>query len=208
VQNQSNSPWRRFSLKFAVWLLFAGLAWLYPFIFLDETIDFLVPAILLVAGLHIGLFEPTKLPGAGGVWVKRGVAAALIVASFWSSLPGRPEAQMPWQPYSEEALQTARAGKRPVMIYFHADWCVGCHELDRRVFSRKQVVEAARNFAVLKADLTDSDSLFALQLSLRYQIYVFPTVIFLGTDGEERVNLRLLGSEGREKFMGRLSAVK
>jgi len=204
----SGSLWNQFGFKVGAWLLIAGMAWLYPSVFLDEPIEFLVPAILLVAGMHLGFFEPTKLPGARGVWAKRGVAAALIVGSFWTSLPARPEAEMPWQPYSDEALQAARAGKRPVMIYFHADWCVGCHELERKVFSRKKVVEAEREFVVLKADLTDTNSDFALQVSLRHQIHVFPTVVFWGADGEERTNLRLLGYEGWEKFMGRLRAVK
>ena len=208
VRNHWNSPWASFGAKAAAWLLFAGLAWLYPFVFLDEPIDFLVPTILLAAGLHLGFFEATKMPGRRGVRIKRVVAAALIVASFWTALPGRPEAQMPWQPYSEAALMAARAAKRPVMIYFHADWCTGCHELERKVFSRKKIVEAASGFVLLKADLTDSDSPSALRLAMRYRIDVFPTVIFLGADGDERVNLRLLGSEGREQFLRRLQAAR
>ena len=208
MQKPSGSPWNQFGIKVGAWLLIAGMAWLYPFVFLDEPIDFLVSTILLVAGMHLGFFEPTRLPGARGVWVKRGVAAALIGGSFWTSLPARPEAEMPWQPYSEEALQAARVAKRPVMIYCHADWCVGCRELERKVFSRKTMVEAARELVVLKADLTDTNSFFALQLSLRYRIDVFPTVIFIGTDGEERVDLRLLGYEGREKFLRRLQAAR
>jgi thiol:disulfide interchange protein DsbD len=85
---------------------------------------------------------------------------------------------------------------------------VGCHELERKVFSRKEVVEAAREFVVVKTDLTDTDSPFSFQASMRHQIYVFPTVIFIGADGEERVRLRLLGSEGREQFLRRLRAAR
>jgi hypothetical protein len=92
MRERSDSRWIQFGVKVGAWSVCAGLAWLYPFVFLDEPIDFLVPNILLVAGAHTGFFEPTKLPGVRGAWVKRGIAVALVVASFWTSLPGRPGA--------------------------------------------------------------------------------------------------------------------
>ena len=54
MQQQSGQAWKQFASKVAGWLMAAGLAWLYPGVFLDEPIDYLVPAILRVAGLHLG----------------------------------------------------------------------------------------------------------------------------------------------------------
>jgi len=208
MQQQSAQAWKQFASKVAGWLLAAGLAWLYPWVFLDEPIDYLLPGILLAAGLHLGFLEPTRLPMARAGLLKKGIGAVLIAASVWSAIPGPPEAQMPWRPYSEEALAEARAAGKPVLIDFYAAWCPLCRGLERKVFSRKKVVEAAQGFVAVKADLTDTHSPRAQRLAEQYQIEQLPVVVFLGHDGKERLELRLLSCEGPDQFVRRLHEVK
>ncbi len=208
MQPLSGPAWKQFASKAAGWLLAAGLAWLYPWVFLDEPIDYLVPGILLAAGLHLGFLEPTRLPIARAGLLKKGIGSALITASVWSAIPGPPEAQMPWRPYSEAALAGARAAGKPVLIDFYAAWCTPCRELERKVFSRKRVVEAAQGFVALKADVSDTHSQLGEQLANRYQIQPLPVVVFLGSDGKEHVELRLVGYERAEQFIKRLRAAE
>ena len=208
MQQQSGQTWKPLASKVAGWLLAAAVAWLFPRVFLDEPIDYLVPGILLAAGLHLGFFEPSRLPLARAGLLKKGIGFALIAASVWTAMPGLPEAQMPWRPYSEEALAEARAARKPVFIDFYAAWCPPCRELERKVFSRNKVVEAAQGFVALKADVTDDRSSFAQRLTERYQIEGLPTVAFFDSDGKERIGLRLVGYEGASQFIKRLSAVE
>ena len=205
---QSSEAWKHYVSKLAGWLLAAGLAWLYPWIFLDEPIDYLVPGILLAAGLHLGFLEPARLPIARAGRLKKGIGSALIAASLWSAIPGPPEAEMPWLPYSETALAGARAAGKPVLIDFYAAWCPPCRELERKVFFRKKVVQAARGFVALKADMTDTNSPFTQRLAEEYQIAALPVVVFFGSDGKERVGLRVVGYETADQFITRLRAVE
>ena len=66
--------------------------------------------------------------------------------------------------------------------------------------------QAWKQFA--KADLTDTHSPLAQRLAEQYKIEPLLTVVFLGADGKERVELRLVGYEGPDQFVRRLHAVK
>ena len=70
------------------------------------------------------------------------------------------------------------------------------------------MVEAAQGFVALKADLTDAHSLLAQRLAEQYQIEPLPVVVFLGSDGQERVELRLVGYERADQFIKRVRAAE
>ena len=69
-------------------------------------------------------------------------------------------------------------------------------------------MDAARDFLVLKMDLTDQDSPTNQAMAQKFQVEVLPTVVFLGPDGKERTELRLVGYEDAGRFARRLAAVK
>ncbi|TFG85604.1 MAG: hypothetical protein E4H18_05245, partial [Hyphomicrobiales bacterium] len=41
---------------------------------------------------------------------------------------------------------------------FYADWCIPCHELDRRTFSHPDVITALTGYVRLKVDMTRGDT--------------------------------------------------
>jgi thiol:disulfide interchange protein len=65
-----------------------------------------------------------------------------------------------WQPFSEAALEQARAQNRIVLVEFTADWCGNCQYVEARVLHSAGIVKTVldRKVITLKADVTHGDS--------------------------------------------------
>jgi thiol:disulfide interchange protein len=73
--------------------------------------------------------------------------------------PGANGAELTWQTYSEQALDSARAAGHPVFIDFTAAWCLSCKFHERAVLKSADVESGLLKGGVvtLKADWTNSD---------------------------------------------------
>lgn len=196
-----------FALKAGAWAGAAALVQFFTTIFLGAPPDYVVPGILLLGALQIGLLDRTRLPGDGGPMLKRGVALLFITFAAWPGMHGAGESKIFWQPYSEPLMDAARRAGRPVMIDFTSQLCPPCHQMERKVFSNGRVAEAALEFMALRVDCT---TLNARKQALidRFAIAAFPTIVFIGTNGQERANLRLVGFENATFFAERVESAR
>jgi thiol:disulfide interchange protein len=82
--------------------------------------------------------------------VPRAPATAAVIAS--EGLPGT-------EPFSEARLAALQQEKRPVFVYFTADWCLTCKVNEKAAIERREVADAfkAGNVAVLVGDWTRGD---------------------------------------------------
>ena len=147
--------------------------------------------------------------------LSRAVPVALLAATiFCSSTPPDEapavEADAPtitWQNFDSALLEQAQQERRPVIVYFHADWCVPCIELDRYTFSDPGVVESAESFIRTKVDWTEYASVDdrmepgAALLKEQYTVYALPTLIFLDIEGNEAADSRVIGYLDPEDFI-------
>jgi thiol:disulfide interchange protein DsbD len=180
------------------WVLLAMAAYFLRTVVPQPAGGWLLPSVLLVGTIGLAL-RGSSLPG-GFRWAAS--AAFLAAAIFFVPRQIPASAQPDWRPYTE--AEVARAG-RPSIIDFSASWCVPCLELDHKTFADPRVREALGHRALFKADLTRSSSPEAMVLAQKYAILGVPTVIFLDASGSERTDLRLVGFEGPEQFLERLS---
>ncbi|MHC8441084.1 MAG: protein-disulfide reductase DsbD [Candidatus Eutrophobiaceae bacterium] len=90
-------------------------------------------------------------------------------------------------------LARAVERERPVMLYFYADWCVECHEMERETFNDPQLrTVVPEKILALKVDITDNNAQDRNLLE-RYSLFGPPAIIFFDAQGQELSRKRLVG---------------
>lgn len=208
VEAKDRQLWLKLGQEAGALAFVCGLIWVLTLVFLDEPLHQIVGLILIGGGLFIGIGSTRKFPCPYPTVIKWLVSIVFVAAGVWVQSPPKPEAEIAWEPYTVAALEKAAKNGKPVMIDFYADWCPPCRELDARVFSRKKVVEELERFVKLRANLTDQFSEENARISERHSVLAFPTIVFIGSDGRERLSMRLLGYEPPNRFLSRVKAIK
>jgi thiol:disulfide interchange protein DsbD len=131
------------------------------------------------------------------------VLATLLIGSWILRGPG-----ITWQPYSDDLLENARRNGKPVIVDFYADWCSPCVKLENETFHQSDIVARTRkDIIMVKVDLTRADNLLNEDLLTRYKVKGVPTVVFIGPDGRERNDLRLVDFIPADQFLDRMALV-
>ncbi len=99
----------------------------------------------------------------------------------------------------DREIEAAAAAGKTAMLDFYADWCVSCIEMEEYTFTDPGVQAALANTVVLQADVTANDEQDQ-ELLQRFGVFGPPTIIFFGTDGQQRHGYEVVGFMKAQDF--------
>jgi thiol:disulfide interchange protein len=122
------------------------------------TIGAIASMALLFAAYEAGRLQRR---GKGGAWggAIAGVALAALAISLVPQRTATSHAVAGAEPWSEARVSADIQQKRPVFVYFTADWCLTCKVNEAAAIDRSEVRDAFRkaNVDVLAGDWTNGD---------------------------------------------------
>ena len=206
-----SGAWMVYAKKVMGALLFAAALYFLNPVIPKPIHHSLVTVALVAAGLYFGFYEKTPARTWRFKAVRLAFGVFFIGGSLWWDIPSQTQVAgktgIAWQPYSEAALVQAKKDQKPVIIDIYADWCLPCKELDKYSFSDARVIEASKGIVMLKADVTRGNSPEAKEILASYGIKGVPTIIFIGSDGEELRELRINQFEKADFFLARFKSL-
>lgn len=105
-------------------------------------------------------------------------------------------------PQLQLILKKARQNKKPVLLYFHASWCIACKEIESRVLQDVRVKRALSSYVLLKVDISKrSDAVAPIENT--FDIVAPPTIIFIDTAGLWQKNATIVGAVSASFFLKR-----
>ncbi|MEJ2128201.1 MAG: protein-disulfide reductase DsbD [Woeseiaceae bacterium] len=92
----------------------------------------------------------------------------------------------------DREIAAAAAAGKTAMLDFYADWCVSCIEMEEYTFTDATVQATLADTVLLQADVTANDDQDQ-ELLQRFGVFGPPTIIFFGTDGQQRHGYEVVG---------------
>ncbi|MGE3919921.1 MAG: protein-disulfide reductase DsbD [Gammaproteobacteria bacterium] len=104
-------------------------------------------------------------------------------------------------------LNQAKLEKKPVLIYFTADWCTTCQKIKKYVLTNNRVIKALQNTVLVKIDVTkNTPNIKAIENN--FDVIAPPVFIFYNTEGEEVKSKRIVGEVDVEELLSSFGGLR
>lgn len=182
-----------------------GFVLLGSVVYLFSTInkDYFLATLALMFAIWFGCWIIGRAPAWAEMAQKRsawlqGIMAAAVIGGASFTMLSPSDAELPWQPYSPEALAEARAQGKTVLVDFTANWCLTCKLNLKTAINREAVRELIqRNDVVpLLADWTDKNDAIKTALAELNSLSIPLMAIYPADPGAEVIVLRDLLTQG------------
>lgn len=127
-----------------------------------------------------------------GTWALLALAVAMAGVYWYVTRPASLPAE--WQHDYAEAINAARASKKPVLAAFHSEGCPPCLQMKRSVLPASEVRAVLQQYVPVELDAWNEPS-----LSMRMNVEATPTFVVVSPAG--RPLLKAVGYYDREEFV-------
>jgi thioredoxin:protein disulfide reductase len=218
------------SIKAVFGVLLLGVAiWMLERILPVQATMVLYALLLIISSVYMGAFQ--KLPENISGWHKliKGISlimvfygALLIIGAtaggnsvlqplkgvFYCSEQAEEEFEFDQIESIEELREALNESKGDiVMLYFYADWCISCKELEVYTFSDLGVQEALNEIITLQIDVTANNDKDKAILK-HFRLHGPPAILFFSKNGEELPQFKLIGFKSADQFLAHLNKVQ
>jgi thiol:disulfide interchange protein DsbD len=166
--------------------------------------EIIFPVFLILAGAYLILVDRKAVAAATYTRIKYFIAIAAIIWGAMNLNLGKEEqttaGRFEWQMLQTQSMidgSISKAGGKPTMIDFYADWCAQCKELDKYTYIDPKIIELSKKFNNIKVDLTKGDK----EIEGKFKIQGLPVVAFMDKNGREIENLRVTGFLKPDEFI-------
>jgi thiol:disulfide interchange protein len=193
----------QFKSKFASAFFMGGIAALLA----GACVAPVVIAVLLLAGklgtvglflpflLGVGMALPWPFAGAGFAflpkpgkwmdWVKYGFGVLILLLALYYGKLGadlmKPQASVDDEKGGDlgAALAVAYQDQRPAIVYFSAEWCKNCKELEAKTWPDPAVQERLSAYEFIKIDATDYEDPSVAEMLQHFGVQGLPTFVIM-----------------------------
>ncbi len=110
-----------------------------------------------------------------------------------------------WHDFQQAKAEAQRTG-RPMLLHFHASWCAPCREMEKEIFSDREVQEfLASNFIPVKVDCSSPNP-----IADDFNIELLPADLVVSSDGQALSKTKGVpgsGKSGRRAYIDQLNLV-
>jgi thiol-disulfide isomerase/thioredoxin/YHS domain-containing protein len=126
----------------------------------------------------------------------------LVAALPIDPLAAETSSNTAWTKDYETALSESARLERPLLLHFHADWCLPCRRMDRDVLNSPELAaQLKQNFVGVKVDADKRPELLK-----KYGVRSLPADIVIGPDG--KVLIQTQGYQEKGNYVARLDRLR
>jgi len=144
-------------------------------------------------GAFSGQSDPFKPLGNAATGLASG-GAAQPAGSAWRTITTQAEL--------DRAMAEAKAGGKPLVLDWYADWCISCKVIEHEVLTDSNVIAALAPYQRVRFDMTDSNAEQRAVLD-RYKLFGPPALLFFDANGQEAANSRIVGEIDTNGFLAK-----
>lgn len=181
-------------MAFPLFATVAYLIWVLAGQVSEETLLNIGLGLVLIA-MSVWAWGRWSAPGAKTNQMRFAAAALVLLfsAGAWVGWPrtaaANSVADITWEKWSPEAVETLRADNRIIYVDFTARWCATCQANKKLVFGSRDVLNAfaAKKVATLRADWTNQDPQITAELA-KYQRNAIPfNLVYLPGEASPKI---------------------